>query len=261
MSTHIITKTRIMHWTLRVRDRDMAIKFFREGLGMQIVGHEEFSASEPHTSGLIKDGRWSRTTMSYGSDYRSFGVHLDYGYEAPEDFNPNFGFIEIHMLGLKDRLTAHGYALKEEDEGLFTASPDGHRFKIVSRVGAGDPVRAVSLNVNSVERSQQYYSEVLGMQVFSAKPEEMVLGYAEDGCLLRLKEDPKQFYDRKMRPQGRMTIACEDADTVYTMVQKRNISGLCYPPSEATTRSGDKFRAFVLRDGNCYEVMVLTERT
>jgi catechol 2,3-dioxygenase-like lactoylglutathione lyase family enzyme len=72
---------RALHFVLKVADRNAAVSFYRDLLGMTVLRHEEFKEGcEAFCNGPY-DGQWSKTMVGFGPEDKNFVLELTYNYK------------------------------------------------------------------------------------------------------------------------------------------------------------------------------------
>eukprot|EP00596_Hydrurales_sp_CCMP1899_P007001 CAMPEP_0119034434 /NCGR_PEP_ID=MMETSP1177-20130426/1415_1 /TAXON_ID=2985 /ORGANISM="Ochromonas sp, Strain CCMP1899" /LENGTH=384 /DNA_ID=CAMNT_0006991859 /DNA_START=284 /DNA_END=1438 /DNA_ORIENTATION=- len=105
--------------------------------------------------------------VGYGRESDNFVLELTYNYGINSyKHGDDMQYISVSNPAILVRAAALGYEVK----GDTVTGPDGYLFKIIPRTsGQVEQFTAVCLKVSSLEKSQQYYTDVLQMkQVVSA---------------------------------------------------------------------------------------------
>lgn len=106
----------------------------------------------------------------------SFHIHL----------GNDFGGITIRSKDVIERAKAKNYPITADNVLL---SPDGYRFFIIPEdQPASDPVVGVAINSTDLEKSVDFWSNVLNMNVISKSDSSAVLSYKENTVQLELKK-------------------------------------------------------------------------
>ena len=148
-------------------------------LNARVLRHEEngsncaASCNGPPTSA----GLWSKTMVGL-SDERRFAFELVYNYGTAA-YRPgtSLRFITINVPGAASRAKTAGWKVTTSDDGSSLAvvmGPDGINLRCIEnslspshaeQSEERDPVVAVSLSVEELDRSTAFYVRVLGMSV------------------------------------------------------------------------------------------------
>ena len=64
------SSVRVLHYVLKVGDRDATVHFLHDVLGMHALRHEEFREGCKAACNGPHDGLWSKTMMGYDSEVR-----------------------------------------------------------------------------------------------------------------------------------------------------------------------------------------------
>eukprot|EP00061_Rhincodon_typus_P012091 g37586.t1 len=82
--------------------------------------------------------------------------------------------------------------MTEDKDGVFvTEDPGGYKFFLVNKERPKtDPVQKVTLAVSDLQRSINFWSNLLGMKVYTKDDakRQALLGYADDQCKLELQD-------------------------------------------------------------------------
>ncbi|XP_078404297.1 glyoxalase domain-containing protein 4 [Cetorhinus maximus] len=183
---------RALHFVFKVGDRTRTARFYRDVLGMTVLRHEEFEEGCKASCNGPYDGKWSKTMVGFGPEDNHFVSELTYnygigGYRLGNDF---LG-ITIQSSEAVSNAKKQGWALTEDEDGVFvTEDPGGYKFFLVNKEQPKtDPVQKVTLAVSDLQRSIDYWSNLLGMKVYekSDAKKHALLGFADDQCKLELQ--------------------------------------------------------------------------
>ncbi|XP_043574145.1 glyoxalase domain-containing protein 4 [Chiloscyllium plagiosum] len=184
---------RALHFVFKVGDRARTVAFYRDILGMVVLRHEEFEEGCKASCNGPYGNKWSKTMMGYGPEDSHFVSELTYnygigGYRKGNDF---LG-ITIQSSEAVSNAKKQGWALTEDKDGVFvTEDPGGFKFILVNKEQPkADPVLKVTLAVSDLQRSIDYWSNLLGMKVYEKDDakKQVLLGYADDQCKLELQD-------------------------------------------------------------------------
>ncbi|XP_032901605.1 glyoxalase domain-containing protein 4 isoform X2 [Amblyraja radiata] len=187
-----VVQGRALHFVIRVGDREVTFKFFREVLGMKVLRHEEFQEGCKATCNGPYDGKWSKTMVGYGAEENHFAVELTYNYGvAGYRLGNDFLGITIQSKEIVEKVKQAGWPLTETPEGIVIESPGGYKFYVVDKdEPPKDPVQKVSLAVSDLQRAINYWTKLLGMKIYDRDDTNMVaqLCFADDQCKVELKD-------------------------------------------------------------------------
>ncbi|XP_074778863.1 glyoxalase domain-containing protein 4 isoform X2 [Athene noctua] len=183
---------RALHFVFKVGDRGRSARFYRELLGMSVLRHEEFDEGCKATCNGPYDGKWSKTMVGYGPEDNHFVAELTYNYGVGE-YRLGNDFLGLTLVSSQAVSNAKkmGWPLKEVTAGIFEAeAPGGYKFYLEDKEELRqDPVLKVTLGVSNLQKSVNYWSDLLGMKIYEKDEEKqrVLLGYADNQCKLELK--------------------------------------------------------------------------
>ncbi|XP_066602947.1 glyoxalase domain-containing protein 4 [Prorops nasuta] len=182
---------RALHFVFKIADRVLTAKFYREILGMKVLRHEEFSEGCEAACNGPYANRWSKTMIGYGPEDTHFVVELTYNYGVKQYEQGNdFQGITIRSKEVIDRANSIGWPI-EEDQGKFVLqAPGGYCYYIINEPQSinKDPVEKVTLSSSNLQRTINYWKDILGLKVFEETSKSVLLGYSEDQAKLEFKE-------------------------------------------------------------------------
>ncbi|NXT91567.1 GLOD4 protein, partial [Anhinga rufa] len=138
------------------------------------------------------DGKWSKTMVGYGPEDNHFVAELTYNYGIGE-YRLGNDFLGITLVSSEAVSNAKkmGWPLREVTTGIFEAeAPGGYKFYLEDKEQLKqDPVLKVTLGVSDLQKSVNYWSDLLGMKIYEKDEEKQraLLGYADNQCKLELK--------------------------------------------------------------------------
>ncbi|NP_001085671.1 glyoxalase domain containing 4 L homeolog [Xenopus laevis] len=218
---------RALHYVLKVGDRGQTAKFYRELLGMKVLRHEEFEEGCKATCNGPYDGKWSKTMIGYGSEDSHFVVELTYNYGVGEYRQGNdFRGITIQSSQAVQHARQMKWLLSDLEDGVFeVVAPGGYKFYLEDKdQPKTDPVQKVALAVSDLQKSLHYWSNLLGMKIYSKDEtkKKALLGYADNQCKLELQDiggpvDHGTAY-------GRIAFACpkDELPSIEAEMKKEN---------------------------------------
>ncbi|XP_038670497.1 glyoxalase domain-containing protein 4 [Scyliorhinus canicula] len=218
---------RVLHFVFKVGDRARTARFYRDVLGMTVLRHEEFEEGCKASCNGPYDGNWSKTMVGFGPEDNHFVSELTYNYGVG-DYRLGNDFLGITIQSSEAVTNAkkQGWALTEDkDEVFVTEDPGGYKFFLVNKERPKtDPVQKVTLAVSDLQRSINYWSDLLGMKVYERNDakKRALLGYADDQCKLELQDigcpvDHGTAY-------GRIAFSCpsEQLPAIETQMKREN---------------------------------------
>ncbi|XP_073902652.1 glyoxalase domain-containing protein 4 isoform X2 [Castor canadensis] len=138
------------------------------------------------------DGKWSKTMVGFGPEDDHFVAELTYNYGIG-DYKLGNDFMGITIASSQAVSNARKleWPLNEVTEGIFeTEAPGGYKFYLENHsLPQSDPVFKVTLAVSDLQKSLNYWSNLLGMKIYEhdEKKQRALLGYADNQCKLELQ--------------------------------------------------------------------------
>lgn len=209
----MLTKSRALHFVLKIGNLKKNVEFFRDTLGMKVLRHEVFEQGCEAACNGPYDGKWSKTMIGYGPEDDHFVLELTYNYT-----------IGMYKLGndlqhIKISLQEPQYLKvkgESKDSTVSLISPDGYKFLIEKnsdpKVDKSDVIE-VCLACKDLEESSKYWGGLLKMKENKDAPKtdkEAVFKYADDQASLRLRQIAMAL-DRGSA-YGRIAFSCPSAD-------------------------------------------------
>ncbi|KFQ49822.1 Glyoxalase domain-containing protein 4, partial [Pelecanus crispus] len=158
----------------------------------KVLRHEEFEEGCKASCNGPYDGKWSKTMVGYGPEDNHFVAELTYNYGIGE-YRLGNDFLGITLVSSQAVSNAKkmGWPLQEVTTGIFEAeAPGGYKFYLEDKEQLKqDPVLKVTLGVSDLQKSINYWSDLLGMKIYEKDEEKQraLLGYADNQCKLELK--------------------------------------------------------------------------
>ncbi len=127
-----MTKLRMMHTMLRVKDLDASIRFYTKLLGMQLIKKLDFP-----------DGKFTLAFVGYGPEETNTVIELTYNYDhGPYDLGSGYGHIALEtddIYAAVEKLRAGGAVITREPGPMkygkthiaFLKDPDGYLIELV----------------------------------------------------------------------------------------------------------------------------------
>lgn len=159
---------------------------------MKVLRHEEFEEGCKATCNGPYDGKWSKTMVGFGPEDDHFVAELTYNYGIG-DYKLGNDFMGITLTSSQAVKNARKleWPLSEVAEGVFEIeAPGGYKFYLQNHIPPrADPVLKVTLAVSDLQKSVNYWSNLLGMNIYEQDEEKQraLLGYAENQCKLELQ--------------------------------------------------------------------------
>lgn len=137
---------------------------------MKFLRHEEMNSGCSAQCNGNFESPWSKTIASYGDEHSYFSFELNYNYDVKGyTYGNDFSSITIHNR--QAVANAKKYfdqaKIKSDNESLIISSPDGHRVILIDKdvENNQDPVKCLSLNVSDLNKSIDYYTRLLNMNI------------------------------------------------------------------------------------------------
>ncbi|CAI5445736.1 unnamed protein product [Caenorhabditis angaria] len=181
--------TRSLHYVFKIANRQKTIDFYTKTLGMKILRHEEFEKGCEATCNGPFDGCWSKTMIGYGNEDDHFVIELTYNYPIHQyDQGNHFKAIIIDSDEIYNKVLEIPHEKTKNCGRLRVSDPDGHSFKI--RKGEGTKISNVQIHVSNLEKSTEYYRDILGMSTISqtSTSTKLTFSAAENQCILELSK-------------------------------------------------------------------------
>lgn len=207
------TKSRALHFVLKVGNLKKNVEFFRDKLNMKVLRHEVFDQGCEAACNGPYAGKWSKTMIGYGPEDDHFVMELTYNYSVGSyKLGNDLQYIKISLKqDLFDKVK--GAAEVSANNTLSLSSPDGYKFIITQNdsISKSD-VTEWCLSSSNLQRSLDYWVNLLKMRrvdVDGSKTE-ATLTYAADQAHLKLK----QIFEPLDRGSayGRTAFSCPSAD-------------------------------------------------
>jgi lactoylglutathione lyase len=125
---------RLLHTMIRVNDLDESLRFYCEGLGMQLLRKHD-----------VPGGRFTLAFVGYGDEASQTVIELTYNWDTHQyDVGTGFGHLAIGVADIYrtcDALRAKGVKVVREPgpmkhgstEIAFIEDPNGYRIELIQR--------------------------------------------------------------------------------------------------------------------------------
>ncbi|XP_057366242.1 glyoxalase domain-containing protein 4-like [Daphnia carinata] len=247
---------RALHFVFKVGDRPATIKFFKDVLGMKILRHEEFEEGCKATCNGPYDGKWSKTMVGYGPEDNHFVCELTYNYGL-SSYKLGNDFIGLNIKSSQVLLNAESqnWPIHDRDSSPFVEAPGGYKFYIQDELQPtdADPVQKVALASSNKDHSLKYWSELLGLKVYSQSEKQALLGYADDQAKLEL-----QFIGQKVdhaKAFGRIAFSCPSTQLKLIESEVKAVGGTILTPFVSLDTPGKAtVQVVILADPDGHEI-------
>lgn len=197
---------RALHYVFKIGNRKASRDFFLDVMRMKVLRHEEFYEGCKATCNGPYDGKWSKTMVGYGSEADHFVLELTFNYPVSSyELGNDFEGIYIQSSEVLESCRKHNLGKELSNGYLKVVDPDGHAFYIRDGQHNGDPIYAVALNTNNLEKTVDYWSRLLGMEMLSRDDKSCALNFESNQCQLLWKEIPTTL--RRGSGFGRIAFA------------------------------------------------------
>lgn len=259
---------RSLHWVFKIGNLKTNHHFYVDVLGMKVLRHEEFGDGCEASCNGPYARPWSKTMIGYGNEIDHFVFELTYNYGI-KAYKRGDDFRNVSLRGRSDilaRCEKEGYEVHDEDGETFLLSPDGYKFVLVDEPVERDPVIGVSVNVADLERSRDYYVNVLKMTEFASSGDGVeedaraTFGYAADQGKLEVvqRKGLKGQEIAHEKAFGRIAFAITDITPVYEAVKASNDKVLHEPVTLPTPGKADVV-VVIVQDRDDYEICFVGE--
>ncbi|XP_027194074.2 glyoxalase domain-containing protein 4 [Dermatophagoides pteronyssinus] len=219
---------RALHYVLKIGDRNKNIQFFRDLLGMKVLRHEEFHEMCQAQCNGPYDGKWSKTMIGYGPESENFVLELTYNYGIG-NYKLGNDLLSIRI----DSKFAYENISKQKDvffmhknpECIVLNSPDGYLFEVFKSDHPLDQpslITKVSLSTTNVDRSKNYWHNLLGMNLHEGNDKHFIGSFGEQDARLEMVLIAGNQPIRHEKAYGRIAFACPESE--LSQIQERMLA-------------------------------------
>lgn len=244
---------RALHYVFKIGDRKLTAQFYREVLGMKVLRHEEFAdGCEAACNGPYAN-RWSKTMIGYGPEDNHFVVELTYNYPI-KSYETGNDFIGIAVRS-REALVRAKQLNWPILPGNVLEAPGGYKFFIIDEPQPTDkdPVEKVILASSNLQRSLDYWNNLLGLKVFEKSERSAVLGFKEAEAKLELQEISDPINRAKAYGRIAFSVPLEEQDVIDAKVKEANATILT-PLISLDTPGKATVRVIILADPDGHEI-------
>ncbi|XP_017771030.1 PREDICTED: glyoxalase domain-containing protein 4 [Nicrophorus vespilloides] len=244
---------RALHYVFKIGDRKLTAQFYREVLGMKVLRHEEFAdGCEAACNGPYAN-RWSKTMIGYGPEDNHFVVELTYNYPI-KSYETGNDFIGIAVRS-REALVRAKQLNWPILPGNVLEAPGGYKFFIIDELQPTDkdPVEKVILASSNLQRSLDYWNNLLGLKVFEQSERSAVLGFKEAEAKLELQEISDPINRAKAYGRIAFSVPLEEQDVIDAKVKEANATILT-PLISLDTPGKATVRVIILADPDGHEI-------
>eukprot|EP01126_Amoeba_proteus_P013159 TRINITY_DN1551_c0_g2_i5.p1 TRINITY_DN1551_c0_g2~~TRINITY_DN1551_c0_g2_i5.p1 ORF type:complete len:330 (+),score=52.86 TRINITY_DN1551_c0_g2_i5:70-990(+) len=262
---------RPLHFVIRSSDLGASLNFLKGVFGMRVLRHEEnhepcaISCNGPYNNS------WSKTMIGYGVEDVSYCIEITYNYGKKnyksDDSIQFFGIIVSDVSATLSKAEDLGYSV---DAHNIITGPDDYKYKPLAKPekARSEPFAGVRLRVSDLERSADFYINVIGMKQLSVEEIELSLGEPEASvksiyvgydptyCVYQLIEDPsKGELNVESGWQGRNALGPAQVTEVYQRHKSRD--GIILHEKSVLTEE-PFMEIFIARDPDGYELCLIS---
>ena len=263
----------LLHWVFKAGNLRKNVDFFN-GLGMQIIRHEEFdSGCEAQCNGAYSRP-WSKTMIGYkhktdrhdlNVERARFVFELTYNYGIKEYKRGNDFKCALIACStpqaLFDSMLSKGYSCDSEEE-LTLLSPDGYPFQLVEKNVAEPEVTGVCLNVHRLQEAVDYFHHVVKLSDF---------GNYGNVCRLGFPDMPRTYIELHAvyepvnhgTAYGRLAVAIDEVKNDFKSIEqevKEQGYKIHTPLVTLPTPGKADVQVIILQDLDDYEICIVGER-
>ncbi|XP_025136699.1 glyoxalase domain-containing protein 4 isoform X1 [Bubalus bubalis] len=249
---------RALHFVFKVGNRFETARFYRDVLGMKILRHEEFQDGCKAACNGPYDGKWSKTMVGYGPEDDHFVTELTYNYGIGSyQLGNDFLGITVASRQAVNNARKLKWPLSEMRDGVFeTKAPGGYTFYLQDcSPPQSDPVLKVTLAVSDLQKSLNYWSNLLGMKIYEEDEREQraLLGYADNQCKLELRAIPGKV--DHATGFGRIAFSCPQKElSDLEDLMKRENQKILTPLVSLDTPGKATVQVIILADPDGHEI-------
>ncbi|MBV9524111.1 MAG: lactoylglutathione lyase [Alphaproteobacteria bacterium] len=132
----IVTKARMLHTMIRVRDFEKSIDFYTRLLGMKLMRKDDYPG-----------GRYSLAFVGYGDEKEQAVIELTHNWDQAEPYSIGSGFGHLaigvaDIYGVCEKLAAAGVKIPRPAGPVkhgttviaFIEDPDGYKIELIDRL-------------------------------------------------------------------------------------------------------------------------------
>ncbi|KAK2110426.1 Glyoxalase domain-containing protein 4 [Saguinus oedipus] len=233
-------------------------------MSSQVLRHEEFEEGCKAACNGPYDGKWSKTMVGFGPEDDHFVAELTYNYGIG-DYKLGNDFMGLTLASSQAVSNARklGWPLTEIAEGVFeTEAPGGYKFYLQNcslpqsdKQMRRDPVLKVTLAVSDLQKSLNYWCNLLGMKIYEKDEEKQraLLGYADNQCKLEL-QGVKDAVDHAAA-FGRIAFSCPQKELPgLEDLMKREKQKILTPLVSLDTPGKATVQVVILADPDGHEI-------
>ncbi|XP_073984748.1 glyoxalase domain-containing protein 4 isoform X2 [Rhodnius prolixus] len=257
-------KGRALHYVFKIADRALAIKFFKDVLGMKVLRHEEFTEGCEAACNGPYDNRWSKTMVGYGFEDTHFVMELTYNYNVDtyEKGNEFLG-ITIRSREVIARAKATRWPITQDDEKTYSLqAPGGFQFFIIDdpQPQETDPVEKISLACSVMDKTINYWHCELGFNILERDHHYAVFSYGEKQAKIQFLQIGEPIERGTAFGRLAFAIASIDLPSLEKRMKDKNLTILT-PLITLETPGKATVTVIILADPDGHEICFVDEES
>ena len=274
-----LNQSLFLHWVFKIRNLKSTLETLKKELGLKVLRHEEFNTSCEASCNGNFDNAWSKTMVGLGDELSFFALELVYNYSKNEDYKQHKGMLNLEFFSKNDDKNYKEFKMENYSMAKFNNFYCKEYLKILSNEMTENDFnhdfKFVTLEVNDLDKSLEYFTTILNMNVYTRdkiiKVENYqnvlnqdfllnnqrnlsILGYAKDKTLLMLVQCENGTSVIQSEDSGRMAFACNvDVFKIKEKIDNFNEKILHQPVVLKTSGKAD-VKVIILLEKNEYEI-------
>lgn len=207
------------------------------------------------------DNRWSKTMIGYGPESSHFVIELTYNYGVKTyEYGNDFDGITIKSKEVLERARKNNYPITVETNKSVLRAPDGYTFYIVDEPQPknGDPVTRVGIRSSDLDRSLNYWNNVLGMKLIEKSEKRSVLSYGDGQAQLELVKIDEKLNRAKAYGRIAFAVPLDEQPKINETIKKIN-GTILTPLITLETPGKANVRVIILADPDNHEICFVDE--
>jgi hypothetical protein len=177
--------------TYKVLNLENSIIFFSKQYDMCIIDHKEYNQQEKYQE------RYSKTKLGFTKE-EQIGGYIEL--INPYKFELYQGKKETRTITINSE-NKEGKIIKEDEKYEFENEN-------VNKIPIG--ISTVNIKVENLEKSINFYKNILEMNIFEKNTNSYLLGYEEDSIKIKILQKEKKsfsFFNKKYKSENSITIS------------------------------------------------------
>lgn len=279
----------LLHWVFKIKNLQTVLELLYNELELKVLRHEEFNtACEASCNGKF-DNAWSKTMVGLGDEMNHFAFELVFNYGKNEEYKKHkgFSFCEFYLKNTQkingknfDYFMMENYKIAKFNS-LYCKDYLACLIPEISEDNFSKDFKFLTLEVNDLERSIEYYNKILLMEIFSKeriinvenlsedisdefkennKRNFSILGFGKNQTLLKLVQIPENEKVFQSEDSGRMAYACEaDVFDIKQIIEDSD-NKILHQPVVLKTEGKADVKVIILQDKNEYEICFVEKK-